>query len=75
MSPIALVDEIIMCDSCDSIIVQGANILVDNKGCIKLADFGASKQVEKLVSRHIKYIWYLLSQLFCTGLLFIVKPS
>ena len=34
-------------------IFQGANILVDNKGCIKLADFGASKQVEKLVSRHI----------------------
>jgi hypothetical protein len=75
MSPIALVDEIIMCDSCDSIIVQGANILVDNKGCIKLADFGASKQVEKLVSRRIKYVWYLLSKLFCTGLSFIVKPS
>jgi serine/threonine protein kinase len=29
---------------------QGANILLDNKGCIKLADFGASKQVAKLVS-------------------------
>ncbi|WVZ92921.1 hypothetical protein U9M48_038951 [Paspalum notatum var. saurae] len=31
-------------------ISPGANILVDNKGCIKLADFGASKQVEKLAT-------------------------
>ncbi|CAL5416433.1 unnamed protein product [Camellia sinensis] len=29
---------------------QGANILVDNKECIKLADFGASKKVVELLS-------------------------
>ncbi len=28
--------------------IKGANILVDNRGCIKLADFGASKMVVKL---------------------------
>ncbi|XP_037430899.1 mitogen-activated protein kinase kinase kinase ANP1-like [Triticum dicoccoides] len=28
--------------------IKGANVLVDNKGCIKLAGFGASKQVAKL---------------------------
>jgi len=27
---------------------KGANILVDNRVCIKLADFGASKKVVKL---------------------------
>jgi hypothetical protein len=28
--------------------IKGANILIDNGGCIKLADFGASKKVVKL---------------------------
>ena len=30
--------------------MQGANILVDNTGLVKLADFGASKQIEDLVT-------------------------
>jgi mitogen-activated protein kinase kinase kinase len=30
--------------------IKGANILVDNRGCIKLADLGASKKVVKLAT-------------------------
>ncbi|KAL7210340.1 hypothetical protein ACSBR1_031825 [Camellia fascicularis] len=30
--------------------IKGANILVDNKGCTKLADFGASKKVVELAT-------------------------
>ena len=30
--------------------IKGANILVDNAGKVKLADFGASKKIESLVT-------------------------
>ena len=30
--------------------IKGANILVDNTGLVKLADFGASKKIEDLVT-------------------------
>ena len=48
--------------------MQGANILVDNKGCIKLADFGASKQVVELVS--LSDIYGLCTDGWCLSHLF-----
>jgi serine/threonine protein kinase len=30
--------------------IKGANILVDNTGLVKVADFGASKKIEDLVT-------------------------
>jgi serine/threonine protein kinase len=50
--------------------IQGANILVDNKGCIKLADFGASKKVAKLVNI-CEYFRFSILQLLSEGLIFI----
>jgi len=50
-----------------SMFSQGANILVDNKGCIKLADFGASKQVAELVSQKIIcFLQSILQEAFCS---------
>ncbi|XP_065877919.1 mitogen-activated protein kinase kinase kinase 3-like isoform X2 [Euphorbia lathyris] len=34
--------------------IKGANILVDNEGCIKLADFGASKKVAEQCAKSFK---------------------
>ncbi|KAF3782156.1 Mitogen-activated protein kinase kinase kinase [Nymphaea thermarum] len=39
--------------------IKGANILVDNKGCIKLADFGASKQVVELVLLYVLFHFFV----------------
>ena len=37
--------------------VKGANILVDNTGLVKLADFGASKRIEDLATVGASTIW------------------
>ncbi|KAL5547222.1 hypothetical protein UlMin_006909 [Ulmus minor] len=47
-----------------------ANILVDAKGCIKLADFGASKQVVELTMRGTPY-WMALKVILQTGYSFV----
>ncbi|XP_031376593.1 mitogen-activated protein kinase kinase kinase NPK1-like isoform X2 [Punica granatum] len=41
--------------------IKGANILVDNKGCIKLADFGASKQATISGAKSMKGTPYWMS--------------
>ena len=42
--------------------IKGANILVDTTGLVKVADFGASKQIEDLVTmgRHLPDVKYLI---------------
>lgn len=59
-SPSVIIQKTLAC-----LLHQGANILVDNKGCIKLADFGASKQVVELVSTYFFIFFFGLLLHFC----------
>ncbi|KAF9091952.1 ATP binding [Mortierella sp. GBA35] len=51
--------------------IKGANILVDNKGCIKISDFGISKKVED----HLKSIQVKSSRPSLQGSTFWMAPE
>ncbi|KAF9970299.1 ATP binding [Modicella reniformis] len=51
--------------------IKGANILVDNKGCIKISDFGISKKVED----HLKSITVKSSRPSLQGSTFWMAPE
>ncbi|KAF9152862.1 ATP binding [Linnemannia schmuckeri] len=51
--------------------IKGANILVDNKGCIKISDFGISKKVEE----HLKSIQVKSSRPSLQGSTFWMAPE
>jgi serine/threonine protein kinase len=51
--------------------IKGANILVDHTGLVKVADFGASKKIEDLVTMGARFLApqlnkFSISQSLCT---------
>lgn len=49
--------------------IKGANLLLDQNGIVKLADFGASKKLQNIVS--LTEVRILCCSLFCGAILFV----